>query len=109
MQNPTASTAIAGEVVLERAGEWGFEEGEGVSVRILHAKGDKFVPWRAAVELGGMVKGGGGECGIWWLPPYEYGGVEGHMIMVEFWERIMDRDYEGWESESCEAYAITSK
>ena len=86
MQNPTASTAIAGEVVLERAGEWGFEEGEGVSVRILHAKGDKFVPWRAAVELGGMVKGGGG--GVWYLVAaakrvwggggaYDYGGVLG--------------------------------
>ena len=78
-------------MILERSPDWGFKisDLDTSKVTISHSRGDKIVPFSAALELQRMLGGGvtlrerGPTSPTLW--------EEGHMIMVSDWSEIIGR------------------
>jgi pimeloyl-ACP methyl ester carboxylesterase len=95
-QRGASELAVAGEMALERAREWGFQfddlvraesPAHAAPVLVLHSPADRAVPYAAALQLKSRLRG----ATLYRMPPYATGTAEGegHSIMERHWELIV--------------------
>ena len=81
--------AVAQELILERSPSWGFKisDVDASKVTINHSRGDKIVPFDAALDLRRML---GTESTLKeWNPSSMTLWEEGHMIMPLYWSELV--------------------